>query len=129
MVSCASLSGVNVLVASEERHLRVLYGDVLAGAGASVTSANSAENALALAAQLRPDVVIAALKERRSVGLLFRMRAVAGLSDVPIMAVIAGGEPITVTVKDGFDDVVEHPSEPGDLLARVIRLVRGGQGQ
>jgi DNA-binding response OmpR family regulator len=125
MVSRASLSGINVLVTSDERELQSLYGDVLASAGASVTLADSAENALALAAQLRPDVVIAALKERQSVGLLFRMRAVAGLSEVPFVAVAARGEPITV--KDGFDDVVEHPLDPADLLARVIGFVRRGQ--
>ena len=117
-----SLSGVNVLVASEDRDLRIVYGNILGGAGASVTLADSTENALALAAQLRPDVVIAALKERRTVALLFRIRAVAGLSEVPVMAVVARGAPITVN--DGFADVVEHPFDPPDLLARVARLAR-----
>ena len=84
--------------------------------------ADSTENALALAAQLRPDVVIAALKERRAVGLLFRIRAVAGLSEVPVMAVVARGDPITV--RDGFAAVVEHPLDPTDLLTRVVGLVR-----
>ena len=124
MVSRPSLSGINVLVASEERELQILYKGVLASMGASVTSADSAENALVLAAQLRPDVVIAALKERRAVWLLFQMRAVAGLSEVPLLAVVARGEPITVN--DGFDDVVEHPFDPADLPARVIGLVRRG---
>jgi len=122
MVRRPSLSGINVLVASEERELQLLYEGVLASAGASVTLADSAENALVFAAQLRPDVVIAALKERRAVRLLFRMRAVAGLSEVPLIAVVARGDPITV--KDGFAAVVEHPLDPTDLLTRVVGLVR-----
>ena len=144
MVSCASLSGVNVLVASEERHLRILYGDVLAGRGSEDElvpfGGEQAHKAFALAVGLQ--LLVDALTPSAGFGAVllvarpeadpvpaFRELAVAGLSDVPIMAVVARGEPITVTVKDGFDDVVEHPSEPGDLLARVIRLVRGGQGQ
>jgi two-component system alkaline phosphatase synthesis response regulator PhoP len=127
MVSRASLSGINVLVASDERELQIHYRGVLTSAGASVTVTDSAENALVLAAQLGPDVVVAALKERRAVELLFRMRAVAGLSEVPIMAVVARDAPVTMT--DGFDDVVEHPFDPPELVARVARVVRRRQGQ
>src|SRR5438477_5522878 len=60
-----SLSGVNVLVESKDRALLLVYGHILGGAGASVTLADSPEHALALAAQLRSDVVIAAPNERR----------------------------------------------------------------
>jgi len=82
---------------------------------------------LALAEQLasidvREFTSIADLRERGTLRLLLRMRAVAGLSEIPILAVVDASDGLSV--KDGFNDVLEHPVDRADLLERVIGLSR-----
>ena len=116
------LAGVNVLVVSEDPGANGIYERMLTAIGALVTVADSVDNALALAAQLLPDVAIADLRERGTLRLLLRMRAVAGLSEIPILAVVDASDGLSV--KDGFNDVLEHPVDRADLLERVIGLSR-----
>ena len=117
-----TLTGITLVIARAEP-ARV-YQDLFAGAGASVTTAPTADQALALIPMGQPAIVIADLRQRESVWLLLRIRAVADFIDIPVVAFAAPGEQRSVA--EGFDDVLKHPVDPADLLTRIVGLARQG---
>ena len=117
-----ALTGITLVIARAEP--AGVYEDLFAGAGALVTTAPTAEQALALIPIGQPAIVIADLRQRESIWLLLQIRAVADRIDLPVVAFAAHGEQRSIA--EGFDDVLKHPVDPADLLARIVGLARRG---
>ncbi len=124
----ADLTGVRVLVVDDERDARELLLRVLADCGAQVLTAESAEEALAIAARERPHVLVSDIGMPHADGyeLLRRIRelpdpAVARIAAVALTA-FARSEDRTRALRAGFVLHVSKPVEPSELIATVASV-------
>jgi two-component system KDP operon response regulator KdpE len=117
-----------ILVVDDEPHIRRALAVNLRARGYEVDVAADGEQALAAAADARPDLVILDLGLPGIDGI----EVVAGLrgwSDVPILVLsVRDDERDKVEALDaGADDYVTKPFGMGELLARVRANLRRGQ--
>jgi PAS domain S-box-containing protein len=125
------LTGVRVLVVDDDADARDVLEAVLAGAGARVTLAASAGQALALLSAEAPDVIVSdiSMPGEDGYGLIRAVRAMEDShSGVPAIAVTAYGHPAdrATALAAGFDQHVAKPLTPRDLVTAVATLVRTG---
>src|SRR6266851_6506946 len=85
------LTGCHVLVVDDHEDSRLMLRTVLETEHALVTEADSAERAIALAGLVACDVVITDISmgpaSQDGVWLLDRVRATAGLTEIPVIAI------------------------------------------
>jgi signal transduction histidine kinase len=110
-----------VLVCDDSPDIRQLLGVVLERAGADAALAPSGEDALVLAAERRPDVVLLDLDLPGMNGLEVATQLRARGYDGPVIAVTGGGEELTPAAlrEQGFTDIVHKPT-PGSVLVEVV---------
>lgn len=117
-----------VLVVDDEPQIQRALEVNLVARGYQVDVAASGEEALALAASRRPDVVLLdlGLPGLDGLGVIGRLRA---WSQMPILVLSARGEESDkVTALDaGADDYVAKPFGMGELLARMRAVLRRRQ--
>ena len=121
------LSGLRVLVVDDEVDARELARRVLEAAGARVETAAGAEEALALIASFRPEVVVSDIGMPGEDGyrLLPRLRARAdGALPAVALTAFVRSEDRTRARHAGFDEHVGKPLEPARLLAAIARAAR-----
>lgn len=123
-----SLAGIGVLVIDDEADARELVEVVLASAGASVLTAASAEQAVALVKTGRPDVIVSDIGMAGRDGYQF-IRDVRRLSSddggrTPAIALtaFARSEDRTRAMLAGFQVHVAKPIEPQELVAAIRSL-------
>ncbi len=125
-----SLAGVRILVVDDEADSRGLLQVVLEAAGATVTAAASAAEALAALESEVPDALIAdiGMPDMDGFDLIKRVRALpsADASQVPAAALtaFARSEDRTTALQSGFEMHLAKPVEPSELVASVATLVR-----
>ncbi|MGH7321164.1 MAG: hybrid sensor histidine kinase/response regulator, partial [Candidatus Rokuibacteriota bacterium] len=125
----SDLSGITVLVVDDQPDARDLIKRVLAGCGADVLTAGTADDALMLVERERPQVLVADLGMPDVDGfeLLRRVRALgqARGGRMPAMALtaLARSEDRTRALRAGFQVHVSKPVEPSELIAAVASLV------
>ena len=130
MTSQASdLHGPSVLLVEDERSIAEPFASALTRSGFRTTVAGTGNEAMALIAELQPDVVLLDLSLPDSDGrdICRRLRLE---SDVPIIMVTASG---TVTdrvvgLELGADDYVVKPFATGEVIARIRAVLRRGRG-
>jgi len=104
---------------------------ILAGAGAQVTLASSAAEAMELLSAKAPDLIVSDISMPGEDGYGF-IRAVRALPEphaiLPAIAVTAYGHPAdrATALAAGFDQHVAKPLTPRDLVAAVATLARTG---
>jgi len=118
------LWGLSVLLVDDDRDARETGLAALRQAGADVTLAANAREALTLAAQHRYDVMVSdvGMPDEDGVMLLSRLRAGGGLNArVPAIAMTAyaGSHDQTRAVAAGFQDYITKPFEFGGLVTAV----------
>jgi signal transduction histidine kinase/CheY-like chemotaxis protein len=122
------LEGMHVLIVDDEPDARELLRVMLVNAGARITEAANADEALRLYSDDRPDIVLAdvAMPGRDGYAL---MRAIRSLSNgdgghVRAVAVSAYArhEDRERALKAGFNDHVAKPVQPDDLYDAIERL-------
>ncbi len=126
-----SLGGVVVLVVDNDMDAREPLRRVLEGAGAEVITAGSADEAMEIMQQQRPEVLVSdiGMPERDGYDLVRSIRALppgrGGL--IPIIALTAFASPgdRTRALRAGFDLHLAKPVEPAELLLAVESLARG----
>ena len=119
------LRGVRVLVVDDDGDARDLLNAVLTGDGARVVIAASVDDALAIFAADRPDVIVCdiAMPDRDGYDLVRTLRARG--DTVPIAALTAharDGER-TRALTAGFQAHLVKPVDPDELVSEVARLV------
>jgi CheY-like chemotaxis protein len=122
-----SLSGTYALVVDPEKERRVLLSGILRYCGALVTPVDSSEAALAVMAQLRPDVLVVDFTEPDACGLPL-IRSVRALKPdaggtVPSIAVGDGGDNATLARARGFDGYLTRPLEAWAFCRLVQSLL------
>jgi PAS domain S-box-containing protein len=123
-----SLAGVHVLTVDDEGDALTLVRDVLEAAGATVTTADSAEHALQTLANEIPDVMITDLGMPKMDGfaLLAAVRSSSdgAVRDLPAAALTAyaRSEDRTKALRSGFQMHLAKPIDPAELVAAVSTL-------
>jgi CheY-like chemotaxis protein len=122
---------MHVLVVDDEPDMRKMIATVLRGAGASVTTASSAAEALEQIAGQFFDVLVSdiAMPTEDGYSLVCHVRARDDeKSRIPAVALTAYGGPLQrrLALSVGFDDYVKKPFVPQDLVDAVAGVARLG---
>jgi two-component system chemotaxis response regulator CheY len=122
----------NILIADDDRNTRLLVRTVLSHAGHTVLEAGDGAEALRIAAQREPDLILLDLSMPSMSGpeFLRALRADARTARTPVALYTA--TTVNPALRDFMEiytvrDVIPKPSEPAELLAAVERaLTRAG---
>jgi PAS domain S-box-containing protein len=124
------LGGVRILVVDDDRDALALSREILEATGATVTTANSGQDALDKLNSGIADVLIADLGMPRMDGfeLIERIRASdeAAVREIPAAALtaFARSEDRIRAMRSGFEVHLSKPIEPGELMAAAATLAR-----
>jgi PAS domain S-box-containing protein len=118
----------SVLIVNDVPDQLTLMGGLLRKAGYSVLTAEDGLEALDLAKQKHPDLVISDVSMPRLNGLEFcrRLRTDSELRSIPILLVSAlqkDTESVVAGLRAGADDYLEVPFDSTKLVAKVSRLL------
>jgi two-component system, OmpR family, alkaline phosphatase synthesis response regulator PhoP len=117
-----------ILVVDDEAHILHVVSLKLRNAGFEVVTANDGEEALDLAMQCHPDLVITAFQMPFMSGLELceRMKATQATSDVPAIMLTARGFSLTDDdlSKTNIAGVLSKPFSPREVLMRVQQLIQ-----
>ena len=117
-----------VLIADDNPDIRAVLGILLRGAGYRTVTADDGEQAVDLAAQVHPDLVVMDIAMPKLDGLAAarRIRRISGLERVPIVGCSAydpeqsDAPPGRNTPLDAF---LKKPTDFDDLLSTIDRLL------
>ena len=125
-----NLTGIHVLAIDDEEDSLALLRAVLETAGAEVTTASSAVEALERIAAIKPDALVVDIGMPRMDGLEFiarlRNSTDAAVRDLPSAALtaFARSDDRTKALRSGFEMHLSKPIDPAELVAAVVTLVR-----
>jgi len=118
---------VTVLLVEDERKLRELVRSYLERAGLAVLSTSSGAEALTLAAEAAPDLVVLDLGLPDVPGeTVARELRAAGSVPILMLTAKAGEEDRIAGLELGADDYVTKPFSPRELVLRVQAILRRG---
>jgi PAS domain S-box-containing protein len=129
----ASLANVHILVVDDEPDARELVKRMLEMAGAQVSIAGSALEAIKHILASRPDVLVCdiGMPGEDGYSLIRQLRLLEEDQQNPLPAVAltayARSEDRTKSIRSGFQDHLAKPVEPAELLAVVSTLARAGR--
>ncbi len=122
-----SLRGVHVMVVDDEASVSDVVGLTLAKCGASVTVANSVNDALSLVPDLHPDVIVSDIAMPGIDGYTFvqRLRSMADRrgADIPVIALTAYAslQDRNRSLEAGFDRHLTKPVDPAELVRAIVK--------
>jgi len=122
------LPPIHVLVVDDSSAIREVLTQILEWQGAKVTAVGTAEHALDLLEQLRPDVLLSDLEmsEKDGYWLIGRVRALAadrgGLTPAACLTGCTGPEDRARVLKAGFQYHIAKPVDMSRLLGIVAIL-------
>jgi PAS domain S-box-containing protein len=124
------LTGVRILVVDDDRDALALVREILETTGATVTTADSGQDALEKLSRGRPDVLIADLGMPHMSGFEFidRVRHFedVDLREIPAAALtaFARSEDRSRALRSGFEMHLSKPIDPGELMAAAAALAK-----
>jgi two-component system, OmpR family, response regulator len=118
-----------ILVVDDDPHIRQLLVFALAKAGLTAREAKDGEEALAMVAELAPDLMILDINMPRLDGLEV-CRRLRPETRTPILFLSSRDDEIdrVVGIELGGDDYVVKPFSPREVVARVMAILRRTQG-
>jgi len=122
------LPPIHVLVVDDSSAIREVLTQILEWQGAKVTAVGTAEHALDLLEQLRPDVLLSDLEmpEKGGYWLIGRVRALApdrgGLTPAACLTGCTSPEDRARVLGAGFQYHIAKPVDPAGLIDEVVRL-------
>ncbi|MEZ0266515.1 MAG: GAF domain-containing protein [Phycisphaerae bacterium] len=126
--TCVKIAGMRVLVVDDEPDARALLARVLEGCEARVRTAGSADEALALLAAERPDVLVSdiGMPGEDGYALIRKVRSLGpdrgGAVPAIALTAYARAEDRMRAVLAGFQMHVAKPVEPAELITMVASL-------
>ena len=125
-----SLAGCQVLVVEDDSDSRNAIREMLEVAGAAVTTAGTAGDALAALAARRFDVVVSdlAMPQQSGFWLITKIRQLYPDQPIPVLAVTGHPFPADGIRRAGFDEVMQKPPDPDVLCTKVGALARARDG-
>lgn len=124
--ACLPLVGVQILVVDDEPDTRDYLSFVLKQAGATVTVAASASEALQALARSKPDVLLSDIGMPDVDGyMLMQQVQVETLGAIPAVALTAYASEIErqQALAAGFDQHISKPVEPEELVKAIARAI------
>lgn len=120
------MSPERILIADRELKMVRLVREVLKSAGYIVLAAHKGEQAVQMAAQEQPDLMILEVDLAGETNGLEATRRIRQFSDVPVLILSTRGESEDVLrgFSVGADDYVTKPLDPKILVARVRAILR-----
>jgi CheY-like chemotaxis protein len=124
------LDGIRILVVDDDRDALALSREILEVTGATVTTADSGQDALDKLATGIADVLIADIGMPRMDGfeLIARVRASgeSAVREIPAAALtaFARSEDRSRAMRSGFEVHLSKPIDPGELMAAAATLAR-----
>jgi CheY-like chemotaxis protein len=130
MTTTGTLDGCQVLVVEDDTDSRNAIRETLEVAGAAVSTAATAGDALAALAARRFDVVVSdlAMPQQSGFWLITKIRQLYPDRPIPVLAVTGHPFPADGVRRAGFDDVMQKPPDPDALCAKVGTLARTTDG-
>ena len=120
-----SLAGIHVLIVEDHDDSRDLWERVLQYAGALVTAAGSARQALDLCATVRPDVVVTDLSMPDEDGVWLAEELRSRGEQMPLIAVSGYAAVFGDRLKRApFTRVLQKPIDPWHLVEAIMSAVR-----
>lgn len=117
-----------ILVCDDRESLRELARGALAGNGYTIVEACDGDESLALARQLRPDLVVLDLvmPGRSGHEVLLELRRDPFLSETPVIVCTAARKTMSdrVAAELGADRYLEKPFRPTELATAVSELLK-----
>jgi len=122
------MTGQNILIVEDEASLREMVRMTLEGAGFRVAEAGDAEEAVAVIARAKPDLILLdwMLPGVSGVDLAKRFRRDLSASKIPIIMLTARVEEDDkiLGLNAGADDYVTKPFSTRELIARINAVLR-----
>jgi CheY-like chemotaxis protein len=129
-IQLPSLAGVRIVAVDDDLDARTLVREILSAAGAEVHAADSAEDALATIARVKPHVLLADLGMPRVDGFELIQR-VRSSNDPAIRDVVAAAltayarsEDRARALRSGYEIHLSKPIDPAELVATMAALAR-----
>ena len=116
-----------ILICEDDDNLRQLIRVVI-GAGYRIVEADDGDEALALASEHRPDLIVLDLMMPRMSGLdvLRRLRSDVSVDGTHIVVMSAWPDAEGASLEAGADKYIQKPFEPDELTEVVDSLLGGG---
>lgn len=116
-----------ILAAEDERDIRDLIAFTLRFAGHEVTTATNGEEAVSMAEQVRPDLILLDVRMPRMNGYdaCRAIKANPNLKDVPVVFLSAKGQESEVQagLQAGAEEYILKPFAPDQLIERVRQIL------
>jgi DNA-binding response OmpR family regulator len=117
----------HILIAEDERDIRELINFTLMFAGHKVTLAVNGEEAVTLAQQVTPDLIMMDVRMPKMTGYeaCRQMKTIDALKDTPVVFLSAKGqdEEISTGLEVGAVAYILKPFSPDDLTRRVNEIL------
>jgi PAS domain S-box-containing protein len=129
-IAVPQLEGIRILAVDDDHDALALVREILEATGATVATADSAQNALDLLDSMTPDVLVAdlGLPQMSGFELIDRVRrserpAIRAIPAVALTA-YARSEDRTKALRSGFQLHLAKPVDPGELMAAMATLAK-----
>jgi PAS domain S-box-containing protein len=129
-VAVAPLPGISVLAVDDDMDALMMVREILEAAGAEVTTADSAHQALSLVEVTAPDVLLADVGMPRMSGFQLieeiRRSPIRRVREIPAAALTAyaRSEDRAHALRSGFQLHLAKPIDPGELMAAIASLAK-----
>lgn len=118
----------NILVAEDERDIRELINFTLSFAGHTITQAKNGEEAVELAQQIKPDLIMLDVRMPKMTGYeaCRQLKTIDAVKAIPVVFLSAKGQ--EAEVKTGIDagaiDYILKPFAPDELTQRLTEILQ-----
>lgn len=117
----------NILVAEDERDIRELINFTLSFAGHQVTQAANGEEAVAMAQEIRPDLILLDVRMPKLTGYdaCRQIKTIDSVKDIPVVFLSAKGQDqeIAMGMEVGAVDYILKPFAPDELAQRITEIL------
>lgn len=118
------MNGISVLVLDDDLDTNMLFATSLTKRGATVRTAVSAAEALAILQTWRPNVILCDLHlpDVDGYGFLAQVRASSAFDDIPLIAISASHPDLAATHHAGFAERLCKPARLKDVIDAIQRV-------
>lgn len=117
----------HILVAEDERDIRELIAFTLTFAGHKITQAANGEQAVELAQEVLPDLIMTDVRMPKMTGYeaCRMLKTIDSVKDIPVIILSAKGqdEEIETGIEAGAVDYILKPFAPDELTRRVNEIL------
>jgi DNA-binding response OmpR family regulator len=117
----------NILVAEDERDIRELINFTLTFAGHRVTQARNGEEAVEMAQEIHPDLIMMDVRMPKLTGYeaCRQLKAIDSVKEIPVVFLSAKGQDdeINTGIEAGAIDYILKPFAPEELTKRIAEIL------